>query len=129
MLDPNSSQPREHAKPEGHDDPKHKRRQGARRHPEPNSTTDQHAFRTELQRNKSYDLIQPTEDDWREQPAEILERNYLQAQTYYFDIVDDYLEQANRATELFKSHLKSHARWRFWIIFVTGPHGVVRLEC
>jgi hypothetical protein len=38
----------------------------------------------------------------------------------FFAIVEDYRPQANLATELYWSSLKSHRRWRFWIIIATG---------
>jgi hypothetical protein len=86
---------------------------------------DQPGLRAELQRDKSYDLVQPTEAEWHKQSPETLNRNYKQAQADYFDIVSDYLDQANLATERYKNFSKSHARWRFWVIFATGTLAII----
>jgi hypothetical protein len=123
MLDPNSPGMREHGEPE--DESKAKRRQRSRRLTQGPLRTDPHSLKNELQRDRGLALLQPIEADWAEQSPEVLEQNYQQAEADYFDIVDDYLAQANLATERYKESSNSHARWRFWMIVATGVLAVL----
>jgi hypothetical protein len=70
--------------------------------------------------DKNYDLLQPNIMDWKEQSADVVNRYYAQAESDFFRIVNDYLDQANLATERYKSISITHARWRFGIIIATG---------
>jgi len=68
----------------------------------------------------SYDLVQPTAEDWTSQGPEIIEQYYAQTYSDFFGIVEDYLNQANLAANLYRSSVLSYRRWRFWTIIATG---------
>jgi hypothetical protein len=74
----------------------------------------------EVQRDREYGLSQPASEDWAKQTADVIERHYDQAALDFFLIVDDYLDQANRATRRYLELSKTHSRWRFWTILATG---------
>jgi hypothetical protein len=65
-------------------------------------------------------LVQPSPDDWKHQKPEVIARYYAQTESDFFGIVNDYLSQANSATNLYRISSLSHRRWRFWIIIATG---------
>lgn len=75
---------------------------------------------TAIERDIEYDLSQPAPEDWAKHPADIIERYYAQAESDFFQIVNDYLDQANRAAQRYRELSKSHSRWRFWTIVATG---------
>jgi hypothetical protein len=66
------------------------------------------------------DLVQPSTEDWKSQGPKVREQCYAQIESDFFGIVNDYLEQANVATDQYKSASLSHRRWRFWTIIATG---------
>jgi hypothetical protein len=74
----------------------------------------------DLQRDSSYDLSQPSADGWETISNEVKLKYYAQAESDFFRIVDDYLEQANDATNRYKKLTISHSRWHFWTILATG---------
>jgi hypothetical protein len=83
---------------------------------------------TDLGRDRSYDLVQPTVNDWDHQSPEVIEHYYAQAESDFFGIVDDYLDQANLAGERYKSFSVAHSRWRFWITIATGFLALINIS-
>ena len=65
-------------------------------------------------------LVQPSPEDWKNQEPEVIAQYYKQTEVDFFGIVNDYLSQANSATNLYRRSSLSHRRWRFWIIIATG---------
>jgi hypothetical protein len=68
----------------------------------------------------SYHLVQPSPEDWKNQKPEVITQYYAQTESDFFGIVNDYLSQANLATNLYRRSSLSHRRWRFWLIIATG---------
>jgi len=68
----------------------------------------------------SYHLVQPSPEDWKNQKPEVIAQYYTQTESDFFGIVNDYLSQANLATNLYRRSSLSLRRWRFWIIIATG---------
>src|SRR5215467_4992906 len=67
---------------------------------------------TGLELDDNYGLRQPTREDWEHQSKEIVDRYYAQAESDYFLIVNNYLDEANRAIERYNQEIASHIRWR-----------------
>jgi hypothetical protein len=65
-------------------------------------------------------LAQPSPEDWKNQKPEVIAQYYAQTESDFFGIVNDYLSQANSATNFYRRSSLSHRRWRFWIIIATG---------
>ena len=65
-------------------------------------------------------LVQPSAEDWKNQEPEVIAQYYKQTEVDFFGIVNDYMSQANSATNLYRRSSLSHRRWRFWIIIATG---------
>jgi hypothetical protein len=74
----------------------------------------------DVQRDREYNLTQSDLDDWERQSPEMIERYYAQAESDFFQIVNEYLDEANRATRRYKELSVAHSRWRFWTIVATG---------
>jgi len=75
---------------------------------------------TGLELDDNYGLRQPTREDWEHQSKEIVDRYYAQAESDYFLIVNNYLDEANRAIERYNQEIASHIRWRIGVIVGTG---------
>src|SRR5215472_1680569 len=60
-------------------------------------------------------LVQPSAEDWKNQEPEVIAQYYKQTEVDFFGIVNDYMSQANSATNLYRRSSLSHRRWRFWI--------------
>ena len=88
---------------------------------------DQFGPDVELQRDSNYDLVQPSSEDWEQQSKEVIEKYYAQAESDFFRIVNDYLDQGNLAAERYKIYFAGHARWRFWTIIATGGLAVINV--
>jgi hypothetical protein len=96
-----------------------------RRSPEsPNDQIDPFA---ELQRDDIYDLVQPGVQDWEQLSPEVIEHYYKQAETDFFRIVNDYLAQANVATQRYKQFSVAHSRWRIGMIIAGGLLAVINV--
>jgi hypothetical protein len=81
----------------------------------------------ELRRDSDYELVQPAAEDWGSQSQQVIEHYYAQAESDFFRIVNDYLDQANLAAERYKSLSAAHANWRLSMIIATGVLAAVNV--
>jgi hypothetical protein len=72
-------------------------------------------------------LFPASAEDWKKQDLKTAKRHYKQLELDFFSIIDDYIEQANAAASQYKSSLRAHARWRFWIIVATGALAAINI--
>lgn len=77
-------------------------------------------FKPAVPKDTGYDLHEPTPAEFGEQDPEALSAYYVQVQSDYFLIVDEYLEQANLAARQFKKLSLSYSRWRLGMVVATG---------
>ena len=72
------------------------------------------------QRQGVPEVVEPSQEFWEKQePASVAD--YLKkTASDFFDILDDYREEANKAADKYWKSSRSHARWRVSIIVATG---------
>jgi len=68
----------------------------------------------------TYNLVQPSLEDWQSQDPQTIETYYEQTEAEFFNIVDSYRLQANEAVAFYRDAVQSHVRWRFWMIIAIG---------
>jgi len=81
--------------------------------PEPTRSAEQY-------KQINYNLVQPSLEDWQSQDPQTIETYYEQTEAEFFNIVDSYRLQANEAVAYYRDAVRSHVRWRFWMIIAIG---------
>jgi hypothetical protein len=76
--------------------------------------------RSEGRKDISYHVTEPSLEDWKNQKEEVIIKYFRQTYDDFFGIVNDYIDQANTATALYKSCLRSHRTWRVATFVGTG---------
>jgi hypothetical protein len=89
------------------------------------NASDQGSYSADLLRDSEYELAQPSTEEWANRDPEEIDHRYAQVELDYFRIVDDYLVQANAATDLYRDCIRDFQKWRFWTILATGGLAVV----
>jgi hypothetical protein len=72
-------------------------------------------------------VAEPSLEEWKHQDRKVVARYYAQTESDFFEIIDEYVEQANVHTRQYQRCEKSNARWRFGMIMATGGLAVVNV--